>query len=133
MGRRRPTLEEIARYPIITYDTAFAGGSAVMRPFAEKRIDVNVVMMATDADVIKAYVELGLGIAGLPTIAFDARRDRKLRALDASHLFEPRSRHRHRSVHVPAAIHVRLYSDRSATMESQGGQRCPAKQAIGTT
>ena len=89
MGRRRPTLEEIARYPIITYDTAFAGGSAVMRPFAEKRIDVNVVMMATDADVIQAYVELGLGIAVLPTIAFDARRDRKLRALDASHLFEP--------------------------------------------
>jgi LysR family cys regulon transcriptional activator len=89
LGRRRLTLQDIARHPLITFDMAFTGGSAVMRPFAERGITPNVVMTATDADVIKAYVELGLGIAVLPTIAFDPKRDRNLRAIDASHLFEP--------------------------------------------
>jgi LysR family cys regulon transcriptional activator len=88
LAHRKPTLEDIARYPIITFDAAFAGASAVMRPFRERQIPLNVVMTATDADVIKAYVELGLGIAVLPTIAFDAKRDRNLRAIAASHLFE---------------------------------------------
>lgn len=88
LARRKPTLDDIARYPLITFDAGFAGASIVMRAFHEKGLAANVVMTATDADVIKAYVELGLGIAVLPTIAFDAKRDRALRAIDASHLFE---------------------------------------------
>jgi LysR family transcriptional regulator, cys regulon transcriptional activator len=47
------------------------------------------VLSAIDADVIKAYVELGIGIAILPTVAHDPVRDPKLRALDAGHLFAP--------------------------------------------
>jgi LysR family cys regulon transcriptional activator len=46
------------------------------------------VLNAIDTDVIKAYVELGLGVAIVAKPAFDARRDRNLRAIDASHLFE---------------------------------------------
>ena len=88
LARRKPTLEEIARHPIITYDVGFAGASVVMGAFRDRGIPLNVVMTATDADVIKAYVELGLGIAVLPTVAFDAERDRKLRAISASHLFQ---------------------------------------------
>ena len=48
----------------------------------------NLVLSATDSDVIKAYVELGLGVAIVANMAFDARRDRNLRAIDASHLFD---------------------------------------------
>jgi LysR family cys regulon transcriptional activator len=48
-----------------------------------------VVLTAIDADVIKTYVELGLGVGILAMMAFDPRRDRALRAIDASHLFEP--------------------------------------------
>jgi LysR family cys regulon transcriptional activator len=47
------------------------------------------VLTAIDADVIKTYVELGLGIGILAKMAFDTHRDKHLRAIDASHLFEP--------------------------------------------
>jgi LysR family cys regulon transcriptional activator len=48
----------------------------------------SVVLTAMDADVIKTYVELGMGVGIVASIAFDAERDRTLRALDAGHLFE---------------------------------------------
>jgi LysR family cys regulon transcriptional activator len=51
------------------------------------------VLNAIDADVIKTYVEFGLGIAIVPSLAYDRRRDKNLRAIDASHLFEPNTIH----------------------------------------
>ena len=57
--------------------------------FKEAGIETNVIFGAMDADVSKTYVELGLGIAILTTIAFDRTHDINLRARDASHLFEP--------------------------------------------
>jgi LysR family transcriptional regulator, cys regulon transcriptional activator len=81
------TLEAIARYPIITYDFAFAGRSQINQAFAAKRLEPKVVLTAIDADIIKTYVELGLGVGILANMAFDAGRDSGLRALDASHLF----------------------------------------------
>ncbi|HSC08594.1 MAG TPA: LysR substrate-binding domain-containing protein, partial [Steroidobacteraceae bacterium] len=89
LGERRLTLRSIARYPIITLDQSFVGGSAVLRAFAAARIRPNVVLSAIDADVVKTYVELGLGIAILPSIAYEPRRDTRLRAIDAAKLFEP--------------------------------------------
>ncbi|MHB1676498.1 MAG: HTH-type transcriptional regulator CysB [Sulfuriferula sp.] len=83
------TLERIAEYPIITYDFAFAGRSQINKAFAEHNLDPNVVLMALDADVIKTYVELGLGIGIVASMAFDPESDRNLRAVDASHLFDP--------------------------------------------
>jgi LysR family cys regulon transcriptional activator len=83
------TLEAIARYPILTLDRTFAGGAAVTDAFAAAGIQPNIVLSAIDADVIKAYVELGIGIAILPTVAHDPVRDPNLRALDAGHLFAP--------------------------------------------
>jgi len=83
------TLEAIARYPIVTYDFAFTGDSPIKRAFDHKGIVPNVVLTAIDADVIKAYVEMGLGIGILAKMAFDPARDLGLRLLDASHLFEP--------------------------------------------
>lgn len=87
--KRRLTLERVAKYPILTLDQSFVGGSAVLRAFDNAHIEPNIVLSAIDADVIKAYVELGLGIAILPSIAYERARDRNLRAIDASHLFDP--------------------------------------------
>lgn len=83
------TLEAIARHPVITYDFALAGDSPVRRAFDQKRLAPDIVLTAIDADVIKAYVEMGLGVGILAKMAFDPARDLGLRLLDASHLFEP--------------------------------------------
>src|SRR3954470_8927758 len=82
------TLEGLAEHPIVTYDFAFAGRSHVQKAFENRGLTPHVVLSAQDSDVIKTYVELGLGIGILAKMAFDPKRDRTLRALDASHLFE---------------------------------------------
>ncbi len=82
------TLEAIARYSIITYDFAFTGRSRVNKAFELRKLTPNVVLTALDADVIKTYVELGLGVGIVATMAFDPKRDVSLRATDAAHLFE---------------------------------------------
>lgn len=82
------TLENLAEYPIVTYDFAFANRSLVQKAFEARGLVPNVVLTALDADVIKTYVELGLGVGILAAMAFDPRRDAGLRAIDASHLFE---------------------------------------------
>jgi LysR family cys regulon transcriptional activator len=81
-------LEDVARHPIVTYDFAFANRSLVEKAFASRGLAPKVVLTALDADVIKTYVELGLGVGIMASMAFDAKRDRGLLALDASHLFE---------------------------------------------
>ncbi|MEQ1485949.1 CysB family HTH-type transcriptional regulator [Methyloglobulus sp.] len=81
------TLEKIASYPLITYDFAFTGGSLVKRVFNQAGLEPNVVLTAIDADVIKTYVNLGLGIGLLAVMAYNPERDINLRMLDASHLF----------------------------------------------
>ncbi len=83
------TLEAIADWPLITYDFAFTGGSRVNQTFAERGLTPRVAMSAIDADIIKTYVALGLGVGIVAQMAFDAEQDRGLRALDCSHLFEP--------------------------------------------
>jgi LysR family cys regulon transcriptional activator len=81
------TLEAIAQYPIVTYDFAFTGRSKINQAFDAKGLVPNVVLTALDADVIKTYVELGLGIGILAQMAFEPKRDKHLRSIDASHLF----------------------------------------------
>jgi LysR family cys regulon transcriptional activator len=82
------TLEKLVEYPIVTYDFAFANRSLVQKAFETRGLKPHVVLSAQDADVIKTYVELGLGVGILAKMAFDAKRDVTLRAIDASHLFE---------------------------------------------
>ncbi|WP_054284601.1 HTH-type transcriptional regulator CysB [Gulbenkiania mobilis] len=90
LALERPiTLEDIAAYPIVTYDFAFAGRSKINKAFATAGLSPNVVLTAIDTDVIKTYVSLGLGIGIIATMAFEPERDRGLCAIDAGHLFEP--------------------------------------------
>ena len=82
------TLERLAEFPIVTYDFAFANRSLVQKAFEVRGLKPHVVLSAQDSDVIKTYVELGLGVGILARMAFDPKRDRPLRAIDAGHLFE---------------------------------------------
>lgn len=88
LAKKRISLTDLAGYPMINLDNSFAGGVAVMSAFAARSIAPNVVISATDADVIKAYVAAGMGIATLPEIAFNTKRDTGLRTINARHLFE---------------------------------------------
>lgn len=82
------TLQQLARFPIITYEAGYTGRTHIDEAFAKAGLKPSVVLSAMDADVIKTYVELGMGVGIVASIAFDAERDRTLRALDARHLFE---------------------------------------------
>jgi LysR family cys regulon transcriptional activator len=88
VGRENITLEEIAEYPIVTYDQDFTGRSHIDQAFAKVGALPDVVLTAIDADVIKTYVELGMGIGIVAAMAFDPKRDTELVALDTQHLFE---------------------------------------------
>ncbi|MDW5418065.1 MULTISPECIES: HTH-type transcriptional regulator CysB [unclassified Iodobacter] len=81
------TLEDVAAWPLITYDFAFAGRNKINQAFETANLTPNVVLTAIDSDVIKTYVALGLGIGILASMAFEADRDQQLVAIDASHLF----------------------------------------------
>jgi len=81
------TLEALAKFPIVTYDAAFTGRTHIDTAFAAHGLKVDVVLSAIDADVIKTYVELGLGVGIIAAMAFDAKRDQQLRSIDCAHLF----------------------------------------------
>jgi len=82
------SLEDIAAHPIVTYVFGFTGRSKLDEAFIEKGLAPKVVFTAADADVIKTYVRLGLGIGIVAKMAFDDNLDDDLVALDASHLFD---------------------------------------------
>ncbi len=89
LTEKKLTLEKLAQYPIITYDFAFSGRGKINAAFEEKNVTPNIVLTAIDADVIKTYVELGLGVGIVAQMAFIPERDKHLRMIDATHLFQP--------------------------------------------
>ncbi|MDP9045162.1 MAG: CysB family HTH-type transcriptional regulator [Pseudomonadota bacterium] len=82
------TLERLAEHPIITYNPGYTGRTHIDAAFEQAGIEIDLVITAMDADVIKTYVGLGLGVGIVASIAFDDERDHDLRAIDARHLFE---------------------------------------------
>ncbi|MFT5082741.1 MAG: LysR family cys regulon transcriptional activator [Lentisphaeria bacterium] len=83
------SLEDVAKHPIVTYVFGFTGRSKLDEAFMERGLAPRVVFTAADADVIKTYVRLGLGIGIVAKMAYDGTEDSDLVALDASHLFGP--------------------------------------------
>ncbi len=81
------TLAKIASYPLISYDFAFTGSTIVSKVFHDAGVMPNVVLTAIDADVIKTYVELGLGVGLIADMAFDEAGDENLARIDCSDLF----------------------------------------------
>lgn len=84
---KKITLESISAYPLITYDFAFTGSTLVSKVFHDAGVTPNIVLTAIDADVIKTYVNLGLGVGLIANMAYDEKRDYPLKSIDCSHLF----------------------------------------------
>jgi LysR family cys regulon transcriptional activator len=82
------TLAALAAYPLITYDATFTGRSRIDKAFERQQLRPDVMLTAIDSDVIKTYVELGLGVGIIAEMAFDPERDTGLAALASTHLFE---------------------------------------------
>ena len=83
------TLEDVAKHPIVTYVFGFTGRSKLDEAFIDRGLAPKVVFTAADADVIKTYVRLGLGIGIIASMAYDPQLDDDLVRLDARHLFQP--------------------------------------------
>jgi LysR family transcriptional regulator, cys regulon transcriptional activator len=82
------TLENLSKYPIITYHSGLTGRSRVDKAFEEQGLYPDIVLTALDADVIKTYVDAGLGIGIISSIAYDPEKDKNLQLVSAEHLFE---------------------------------------------
>lgn len=82
------TLEAVARHPILTYVFGFTDRSHINAAFQKQGLEPRVALTATDADVIKTYIRLGLGVGILAAMAKDDDLDSDLTFIDAAHLFE---------------------------------------------
>ncbi|MDA3920433.1 MAG: HTH-type transcriptional regulator CysB [Salinisphaera sp.] len=89
----RLTLAELAEYPLVTYTFGFTGRSHLDTAFGSENLSPQVVLTAVDADVIKTYVRLGLGVGVIANMAYDETTDTDLVRLDASHLFAESTTH----------------------------------------
>ena len=74
-------LDALSEYPLITYHGGFTGRSKIDKAFEDAQIDADIVMSALDADVIKTYVELGMGVGIVNDVAYDAERDYRLKQI----------------------------------------------------
>ena len=92
-GKTKLTLADIAEHPIITYTFGFTGRSKLDQAFHAHGLKPDVVLTAVDADVIKTYVRLGLGVGIVATMAYEPKQDADLVKLPADHLFEPSTTH----------------------------------------
>jgi LysR family cys regulon transcriptional activator len=81
------SLEDIAEFPIVTYHEGFTGRKSIDEAFENKQLSPDIVMSALDADVIKTYVELGLGIGIIASMAYQKDRDTNLTLIDNNQLF----------------------------------------------
>jgi LysR family cys regulon transcriptional activator len=83
----KPSLGELAQHPIVTYVFSFVGPSSLQATFAKAALVPNVALTACDAEVIKTYVRLGLGVGIIADVALDPIEDQDLVSIDAEHLF----------------------------------------------
>ncbi len=88
-SRASISLRDVAEQPLVTYVFGFTGRSRLDEAFLAAGLKPNIVFTATDTDVIKTYVRMGLGIGIIATMAHDPEWDSDLTAIDASHLFRP--------------------------------------------
>ncbi len=87
---RKITLRDLVDYPLVTYVFSFGGESSLKRAFADEGLEPNVGFTARDADVIKTYVRMGLGVGIVASMAADCSDRKDLQVIEAEGLF-PRS------------------------------------------
>ena len=112
LDMKRVTLKALARYPLVSYEPQYTGRRDVVKAFEKAGVTPRMPVSATDADVIKTYVEQGLGVAILSEVTFDPGREAGLRAIPAGHLFAPSTTllllHRKRYLHRHAYDFIEL-------------------------
>jgi LysR family cys regulon transcriptional activator len=124
----KPTLRDVASYPLITHMFEPDGQWKLADVFKKEGLSPNIVFHAADADVSKAYAELGIGVAVLSSISFDKKRDRMLRAINVDHLFAPEPlfigfhRKRHISRHLMDLIKMLVPGLSTADIERAAGR-----------
>ncbi len=101
----RPTLADIAKWPLVTYDEELTGREKIDEAFAAAGVEPDIVVSALDADVIKSCVEQGFGIGIIAEMAFDPERDRQLRRIPVPKLFAASTS----SIAVRRGRHLRQY------------------------
>lgn len=82
------SLKTISTFPLITLDAGSHGQARMRELFVANGLEPNIVLSGANIDVVKAFVEAGLGIAILPRLSFDPARDSGLRAVNVDHLFD---------------------------------------------
>ncbi len=87
---RKITLQDLAQHPLVTYVFSFGGQSSLKRAFEDQGLEPDVVFTARDADVIKTYVRMGMGVGIVASMAADCSDRKDLAVIDAEGLF-PRS------------------------------------------
>ena len=92
-NKKDVTLEEIVEYPLVTYHEGFTGRKSIDEAFHKKNLSPDIVISALDADVIKTYVELDLGIGIIASMAYQKDRDTKLSLVDSEKLFSNNTTH----------------------------------------
>jgi LysR family cys regulon transcriptional activator len=83
------SLEDLAAYPLITYDVGFTGRGHIDDAFRKAGIATDIVLTAMDSDVIQQYASLGLGVGIVASMAIEQTRANGLHAIEAAHLFAP--------------------------------------------
>ena len=92
-NKKDVSLEEIVEYPLVTYHEGFTGRKSIDEAFHKKNLSPDIVISALDADVIKTYVELDLGIGIIASMAYQKDRDTKLSLVDSEKLFSNNTTH----------------------------------------
>ena len=86
-GKGQVSIEELAEYPLVTYTFGFTGRSELDTAFNRAGLTPRIVFTATDADVIKTYVRLGLGVGVIASMAVDPLADPDLVRIEAAEIF----------------------------------------------
>ncbi|WP_263434727.1 LysR substrate-binding domain-containing protein [Aeromonas schubertii] len=106
------SMADLARYPLITYVFGFTGRSKMDKAFGRHGLSPKTVLTATDTDVIKHYVRLGMGVGVIASVAFDEGDRESLVCLNIDHLIASSAthvclrRHQHLRDYIYDFIHL---------------------------
>lgn len=100
--KRRITLQDVCTYPIITYNAEFSFYTHMMKAFHMEGLQPDILLSASDAELMKTYVRAGLGIAIVAHTAQGKQRDRGIHTIDVAHLFGTSTVH----IGVPRGVHL---------------------------
>ncbi len=120
------SLETLAEYPIVTYHQGFTGRAQIDRAFADAGLAPDIVMAALDADVIKTYVELELGVGIIASMAVDAQRDSQVRVVEGAPLFG----HQTTRIAIRRGHYLRSYAYRFIELCSAALDEDTVRQAL---